>query len=338
MKSLKVQFKKASASSIGSKISKLRLGATLSLLWASVALSALFPVELRAQSSSQPSSTPSTKPSSPKKKTKPAEDQPAKSLTPEEKEAQFHYKVALTALKNDDLEVAIRELETAANLAPSNALVQYNLAVVKSKNARPAEALINLKRAIDLGLPSDQAKAADDLLVQLTYQSQKSVSSKYSWLIGRWIGHFTSRLRTKDLKCIYTNDNVQAALDIARDTSNLDNLTGRFTFSATSYSWLLHHEEYCQRQFEEPSAMHGTAIYRITQIKEDKDESVTIVGVQSSCDGDLMGYTSYNAHTYICGFGGDEKELTFTLKRADMNRLNVSGSDPLEIGVFTKQQ
>lgn len=312
----------------------LRLGVILSFVLAYVAFSVLFAAESHAQSSTSPSSQPGSK----KKAAKASDAEPTKPLTPEEKEAQFHYKVALAALEDGNLEIAGRELESSAKLAPNNALVQYNLAVVKSKNARPAEALINLKRAIDLGLPSDQAKAADDLLVQLTYQSQKSASSKYSWLIGRWIGHFTSRLMTKDLKCIYNDDNVHAALDIARDMSNLDQLTGRFTFSATSYSWLLHHEEYCGRQFEDPSAMHGTAMYRITQIKEDKDESVTIVGVQSSCDGDLMGYTSYNAHTYICGFGGDEKELTFTLKRADMNRLNVSGSDPLEIGVFTKQQ
>jgi hypothetical protein len=39
-------------------------------------------------------------------------DQQAAPLTPEEKEAQFHYKVALRALQDSNLTIAGRELET----------------------------------------------------------------------------------------------------------------------------------------------------------------------------------------------------------------------------------
>ena len=147
-------------------------------------------------------------------------------FTPEEKEAQFHYKVAVTALKNDDLEVAASELEKAAKLAPNNALVQYNLAVVKSKNNKPAEALVNLKKAMELGLPSTEAAQADDLLVQLTYEAQKSVSARFSWLKGRWVTNFEGFIRfsTKtrypgfrgDIVCRYQMD-VTSILTVSSD-------------------------------------------------------------------------------------------------------------------------
>ena len=48
----------------------------------------------------------------------------------DEEQARKHYRVALEALKNNDLESAAEELSKAAELAPNNALILYNLAVV----------------------------------------------------------------------------------------------------------------------------------------------------------------------------------------------------------------
>lgn len=159
-------------------------------------------------------------------------------LTAEEKEAQFHYKVALTALKNNDLEIATKELEKAASLAPNNALVQYNLAVVKSKSKKPGEALVNLKRAIGLGLPSTEASQADDLLVSLTYEIQKNPGGALSWLKGTWVANFDSRIHI-DFKnrngwiigCFYPMA-VTSTLTVTADPDHPDSLGGTLTLHA----------------------------------------------------------------------------------------------------------
>lgn len=160
-------------------------------------------------------------------------------VTAEEKEAQFHYKVAVTALKNNDLEIADSELEKAAKLAPNNALVQYNLAVVKSKSQKPAGALVNLKKAIELGLPSPEAAQADDLLVQLTYKAQKSQSGRFSWLIGRWVVNFEGFILFPPIKvrvgtyrsCVYQMD-VTSILTVSSDSSDADSLEGKLSYHA----------------------------------------------------------------------------------------------------------
>jgi hypothetical protein len=54
-------------------------------------------------------------------------------LTPDQREAQKHYRIALEALKDNDFATAADELTAASKLAPKNALIWYNLAVVESK-------------------------------------------------------------------------------------------------------------------------------------------------------------------------------------------------------------
>jgi tetratricopeptide (TPR) repeat protein len=88
--------------------------------------------------------------------------------------AEFHYKVAIAALNDGNLDVGLQELETAAKLAPDNALVQYNLAIVKQKKGEPGEALVYLQRALSLGLPADLKVKANDLLPVWTYEVQKA--------------------------------------------------------------------------------------------------------------------------------------------------------------------
>jgi tetratricopeptide (TPR) repeat protein len=92
--------------------------------------------------------------------------------------------VALVALKNNDLEVAADELKQAADLAPNNALVLYNLAVVQSKQGDAQAGLKNLQRALAIGLPKKEKEAAENLEADLTYAAKKQVP--LSIFIGRW--------------------------------------------------------------------------------------------------------------------------------------------------------
>jgi hypothetical protein len=85
-------------------------------------------------------------------------------------EAARHYKVALVALEKNDLDMALKELRICAQLAPENALVHYNLAVVQSKKeGQSSEALTSLQRAMNLGLPPEKKDDAEALLAKLTY-------------------------------------------------------------------------------------------------------------------------------------------------------------------------
>lgn len=104
-----------------------------------------------------------------------------KPLSPEEKEAQMHYRIALEALKNNDLVAAQQELTQASALAPKNALIWYNLAVVESKSNDPQSAMKHLQKAIDLGMPAAMKDDANDLKAKLTYAIRKqSMSSTNS--------------------------------------------------------------------------------------------------------------------------------------------------------------
>lgn len=57
--------------------------------------------------------------------------QTSAALTPDQQEAQEHFKIATRALADNNLEIAGRELEEAARLDPKNAVIWYNLAVVR---------------------------------------------------------------------------------------------------------------------------------------------------------------------------------------------------------------
>jgi hypothetical protein len=214
---------------------------------------------------------------------------PPASLSPDEKEAQFHYKVALTALKNNDLEIAASELEKAAKLAPNNALVQYNLAVVKSKNNKPAEALVNLKKALEIGLPSVEAAQADDLLVRLTYEAQKTVTGRFSWLKGTWVGDFNTHVRffpksSFNLICFYPMA-VTSTLAVASDPDHPDSLGATLTYHAQGFGNVTsrssrpgrlklvegEHDDVCLAMFGQPGTFieDATIIFKVL----DKDHN-----------------------------------------------------------------
>jgi hypothetical protein len=118
--------------------------------------------------SSSPAVAQST-PQQPPKKAAAAQSAP---LTPQEREAQKHYRVALEAIKNNDFSTAADELKAASGLAPKNALIWYNLAVVESKKGDAKSALEHLQKAESLGLPKSMQNDADDLEAKLTYKTE----------------------------------------------------------------------------------------------------------------------------------------------------------------------
>jgi hypothetical protein len=103
-----------------------------------------------------------------------AQTTPSPTPTPEQREARKHYRTALEALKNDDWDIALKELNSAAELTPKNALIWYNVAVVESKKGDPGPALEHLRKAASLGLPKGMQDDADQLEAKLSYAVQKA--------------------------------------------------------------------------------------------------------------------------------------------------------------------
>lgn len=263
----------------------------------------------------------------------------------DEKQAQFHYKVAVTALQHNDLEIAERELQKAVELAPNNALVHYNLAVVKSKTGRPIEAISELKRAIQLGLPSEQAKAADDLLVRLTYDSEKGVDS-LSWLEGTWkanlpthIGLNGGRFRGRSTGCDYLTNSV-FTFNIVHDVNHPDKLIGEFRYDAqatemqlsgAANSYRQDAEDYCTDHYGPPGQVGGHAAYKITEIKKmDRSiaqdlsmifvpDSILITGFQDSCQGYCKGFSTRGWDS-----GPLPMDFRFTVLRLDDQHIKLS--------------
>jgi hypothetical protein len=100
-------------------------------------------------------------------------------LTPDQREAQKHYRIALEALKDNDFVTAADELTAASKLAPKNALIWYNLAVVESKKGDSAQsALDDFQKAISLGLPKTMKNDADELEAKLSYEVKKEAKKQ----------------------------------------------------------------------------------------------------------------------------------------------------------------
>jgi tetratricopeptide (TPR) repeat protein len=101
--------------------------------------------------------------------------QPAKKSTgsTSEAEARRHYKIALAAMQNNDLETAEDELKKAAQLTPRNALIYYNLAVVAEKRGDVHAADESLAKAQQLHLPVDVKDQADTLRGEIDYKLQQ---------------------------------------------------------------------------------------------------------------------------------------------------------------------
>lgn len=85
----------------------------------------------------------------------------------------FHFKIAAEAIKHGDFAVAERELKRSLELAPDNALLFYNLAIVQERLDRPQEALASIERALKIGLGDSERSSATDLYARITYALEK---------------------------------------------------------------------------------------------------------------------------------------------------------------------
>jgi len=95
--------------------------------------------------------------------------------------ARAHYQKAVAAIATDDWSTAKNELTQAKRLAPRNALVSYDLALAYQHTGQTKSALAELNRALQLGLPPEQEKAAESLKQQLgskTLEGADSISGR----------------------------------------------------------------------------------------------------------------------------------------------------------------
>jgi hypothetical protein len=115
-------------------------------------------------------------------------------------EAQFHYRVARVALDKNDLTVAARELNEAARLAPSNALVWYYLGFVESQRGNPTAAVEHTRRALRLGLPPKEKEEAEQLVAEATYSTLKTGADVKDVLYGVGFGLTTEQVRSRGIR------------------------------------------------------------------------------------------------------------------------------------------
>jgi tetratricopeptide (TPR) repeat protein len=135
--------------------------------------------------------------------------------------AQHHYQAGLVALEKNDLAAAEEEMQTAARLAPKNAMIFYKLAVIQSKRDEWQPALKNIDAARKLGLPKnleDEAVqlAADVITKQLqanTAENNKKFAwfDQMEWLQGKYI--FTKMLN-HDSECVKDYHWIDNILDM----------------------------------------------------------------------------------------------------------------------------
>jgi tetratricopeptide (TPR) repeat protein len=91
----------------------------------------------------------------------------------DEAEARRLYAVGKVALKDNNLDIAARNFERAAALAPKNALIRLNLAIVQNKLDKVSDASQNLEQALAIGLDGDSRTQAEELQAELEYKRQK---------------------------------------------------------------------------------------------------------------------------------------------------------------------
>ncbi len=89
-------------------------------------------------------------------------------------EAKAHYQNAVAAIARNDWQTAETELTQVEKLAPQNALVHYDLAQAYSHTGESALAKAELNKALQLGLPAEQRRAAEELKDRLANTSTKT--------------------------------------------------------------------------------------------------------------------------------------------------------------------
>jgi len=103
----------------------------------------------------------------------------------DEAQARRFYAAGNAALQDNDFDIAARNFERAAALAPKNALIRLKLAAVQSQLGNVGDATTNLKIAIDLGLEGDYLAQARNLQGELDYKAEK-FQKTLSPFVGTW--------------------------------------------------------------------------------------------------------------------------------------------------------
>jgi hypothetical protein len=88
--------------------------------------------------------------------------------------AKVHYQNAVAAIAKSDWQTAKNELLQAVKLAPQNALVHYDLALAYSHTGQAKSAQTELNKALQIGLPTEQEQAAQELKQQFASQASDS--------------------------------------------------------------------------------------------------------------------------------------------------------------------
>ena len=108
--------------------------------------------------------------------------------------AKQHYQNAVAAIAKNDWVSAKAELLQAEKLAPQNALIHYDLALAYGHTGSPKSAQAELNKALQLGLPAEQKRAAEQLKNQLSNSNastqekalkpEHSVEDIVSWIVS----------------------------------------------------------------------------------------------------------------------------------------------------------
>jgi len=157
--------------------------------------------------------------------------------------AKVHYQNAVAAQSKGDWQTAKSELLQAEKLAPQNALVHYDLALAYSHTGQVNSAQTEATKALQLGLPAEQKKAAEDLRQQLGSQAntssgsgakQKSSQGPRVAEILDWVKDTTASEAHFDKSA---NDTANRISYDSSDSYKIENIQGcRFTWVAENHN------------------------------------------------------------------------------------------------------
>jgi tetratricopeptide (TPR) repeat protein len=212
------------------------------------------------------------------------------------REAARHYRVAQEALKDDNLTIASEELTQALSLTPANALVNYYLAIVQSKQGDSDAALKSIERAMAIGLPPKESQDAEELLATTKYAIRKKDQSGHAleWLVGTWwaantddrgpwkpsIYTFSRRVQSTRIMIISKGGEPNRLRVVFRlkMVISIEETDGHHSYSYNK------DVEHLQRSHE----VNGTGIYEGTLSVDQKGEIIesdlVLTGCEGTCD------------------------------------------------------
>jgi hypothetical protein len=100
-------------------------------------------------------------------------------------------KIALAALEDGNLKIALEQLDIAVKASPSNAIIHYTRALVLDKLGRSTDSLAALDEAERIGLPDTYRGPAGDLRATLMYKKlrdapRRDFEAKIREIAGDW--------------------------------------------------------------------------------------------------------------------------------------------------------